>query len=144
MYHHALATWDEPSLKERKRTIRFQIGITSHIKVIRLERNALLGRGMDLNSLTWFLVICVLFQTYTTQTLIQSTCNFDDATPWHFNQIQLLIFNTLHFTFNVRGRRYHVIWFKLFFIHMEVHQLPEKQLQPSTNLHNWIMDNPIH
>jgi hypothetical protein len=39
----------------------FQINIISHTKVIRLEHNALLGKGMDLNSLTWLLVTCVLF-----------------------------------------------------------------------------------
>jgi hypothetical protein len=31
----------------------FQISTTSRTKVIRLERNILLGRGMDLNSFTW-------------------------------------------------------------------------------------------
>ncbi len=63
VYCHALATWDEPSLEERERAILgFQTGISSHTKVIRLERNALLGKGMDLNSLTWLLVTCVFFQ----------------------------------------------------------------------------------
>ncbi len=61
VYYHASATWDEPSLEERKRAMGFQIGIITHTKVIRLECNALLGRGMDLNSLTWLLVTCVLF-----------------------------------------------------------------------------------
>jgi hypothetical protein len=70
----------------------------------RLERNALLGKGMDLNSLTWFLVIYVLFQMYTTLVLIQLACNFGDATTWHPNQVHLLIFNTLHFTLSVGGR----------------------------------------
>jgi hypothetical protein len=56
MYHHALATWDEPSPEERERAMGFQTSITSHTKVTKLERNALLGRGMDLNSLTWLLV----------------------------------------------------------------------------------------
>ncbi len=81
----------------------FQIGITNHTKVIRLECNALLGRGVDLNSLTWLLVTCVLFQMYTTPTLIQSACSSGDATRWHPNQIHLPIFNTLHFILNVRG-----------------------------------------
>jgi hypothetical protein len=81
----------------------FQTGTTSHTKVIRLERNALLGRGMDLNSLTWLLVTCVLFQMYTTPALIQSTCSSNDATTWHPDQVHLPIFNTLHFTLNVRG-----------------------------------------
>jgi hypothetical protein len=73
-------TWDEPSLKERERAMGFQTGNSSHTKVIRLERNALLGRGMDMNSFTWLLVICVLFQMYTTPTLIQLACSFGDAT----------------------------------------------------------------
>jgi hypothetical protein len=48
--------------------------------------------------------------------------------------------STLYISFLVMGgRRYHVIWLKLFMIHLEVHQLLEKQLQPSTNLHNWVM-----
>jgi hypothetical protein len=42
------------------------------------------------------------------------------------------------------GRRYHVIWLKLFLIHLGVHKLLEKQLQPFTNLHIWIVENPIH
>jgi hypothetical protein len=70
VYCHALAIWDELSPKEKKRAMGFQTGITSHTKVTRLERNALLGKGMDLNSLTWLLVTCVLFQMYTTSTLI--------------------------------------------------------------------------
>jgi hypothetical protein len=81
----------------------FQIGIISHTKVIRLERNVLLGRGMDPNSLTWLLVTCVLFQMYTTPALIQLTCSSGDATTWHFDQIHLPIFNTLHFIFSVGG-----------------------------------------
>jgi len=109
VYCHALATWDEPSLEERERAMGFQARTTSHIKVTRLERNALLGRGMDLNSLTWLLVTCVLFQMYTTPTLIQSTCSSSDAITWHPDQIHLPIFNTLHFTLSVEGRRYHVI-----------------------------------
>jgi len=101
VYRHALATWDEPSPKEREKAMGFQTGITNHTKVIRLERNALLGRGMDLNSLTWLLVTCVLFQMYTTLALIQPTCSFNDVTTWHFDQVHLPIFNTLHFTFSV-------------------------------------------
>jgi hypothetical protein len=58
----------------------FQIGTTNHTKVTKLERNTLLGRGMDLNSLTWLLVTCVLFQMYTTPTLIQSTYGSRDVT----------------------------------------------------------------
>ncbi len=85
MYRHASATWDEPSLEEREKAMGFQTSITSHTKVTRLERNTLLGKGMDLNSLTWLLVMCVLFQMYTTLTLIQSTCNSGDATTWHPN-----------------------------------------------------------
>jgi hypothetical protein len=115
----------------------FQIGTTSHTKMTRLECNALLGKGMDLNSLTWLSVTCVLFQMYTTLTLIQSTCNSRDATTWHPDQVHLPIFNTLHFTHSV-------IWLKLFLIHLEVHQFLKKQLQPSMNLRNWIVENPIH
>jgi hypothetical protein len=103
VYCHASTTWDEPIPKERERVIGSQIGITSHTKVIRLECNALLGRGMDLNSLTWLLVTCVLFQMYITSTLIQLACSSSDATTWHPDQVHLLIFNTLHFTFNVGG-----------------------------------------
>jgi hypothetical protein len=122
----------------------FQIGTTNYTKVTRLECNALLRKGIDLNSFTWLLVTYVLFQMYTTPVLIQLACNSGDVITWHPDQVHLLIFNTLHFTFSVRGRRYHVIWLKLFFIHLEVHQLLEKQLQPSMNLRNWIVENLIH
>jgi hypothetical protein len=81
----------------------FQVGTTSHTKVTKLERNALLGRSMDLNSLTWLLVTCVLFQMYTTLTLIQSACSFGDTTTWHLDQVHLPIFNILHFTLSVGG-----------------------------------------
>jgi hypothetical protein len=81
----------------------FQTDITSHTKVTRLERNVLMGRGMDLNSLTWLLVTYVLFQMYTTLALIQSACSSSDATTWHLDQVHLPIFNTLHFTLSVRG-----------------------------------------
>jgi hypothetical protein len=85
VYLHVLATWDEPSPKERERVMGFQTSTTSHTKVTRLEHNALLGRGMDLNSLTWLLVTYVLFQMYTTPTLIQSACNYGNAITWHTN-----------------------------------------------------------
>jgi hypothetical protein len=65
----------------------FQTGTTSHTKVIRLEYNDLLGRGMDLNSLTWLLLTCVLFEMYTTLALIQLGCSFGDATTWHPDQV---------------------------------------------------------
>ncbi len=103
MYRHALATWDELNLEERKRVMGFQTDITNHTKVTTLECNALLGRGMNLNFLTWLLVTCVLFQMYITPTLIQLAYNSGDATTWHPNQVHLPIFNTLHFTLNVRG-----------------------------------------
>ncbi len=106
VYHHALATWDEPSPKEKERAMGFQIGITSHTKVIRLECNILLGRGMDLNSLTCLLVTYVLFQMYTTLSLIQSIYSSCDATTWHFDQVHLPIFNILHVTFSFEGKRY--------------------------------------
>ncbi len=83
MYCHASATWDEPSSEERERAMGFQIGTIGHTKVTKLEHNALLGRNMDMNSLTWLLVTCVLFQMYTTPTLIQSACSSNDVTPWH-------------------------------------------------------------
>jgi hypothetical protein len=98
----------------------FQISTTGHTKVTRLERNVLLGKGMNLNSLTWLLVTYVFFQMYTTPTLIQSTCSFGNATTWHPEQVHLLIFNTLHFTLSVGGGRYHVILLKLLLIHLEV------------------------
>ncbi len=78
MYHHALATSDEPSLEERERVMGFQTNITNHTKVTKSEHNTLLGRGMDMNSLTWLLVTCVLFQMYTTLTLIQLAHSFGD------------------------------------------------------------------
>jgi len=109
MYHHALATWDEPNLEERKKSMGFQTGITSHTKVTKLERNALLSRSMDLNSLTWLLVTSVFSQMYITPTLIQSTCSFGDATTWHPDQLHLPLCNTLHFILSVGGRSYHVI-----------------------------------
>jgi hypothetical protein len=103
VYRHALATWDERSPKERKGAMGFQIGITSSTKAIRLEHDALLGRSMDLNSLTWLLVTCVLFQMYTTPTLIQSTWSSRNVTTWHLDKIHFPLFNTLHFTLSVRG-----------------------------------------
>jgi hypothetical protein len=81
----------------------FQTITISHTKVIKLERNALLGKGMDLNSLTWLLVTCVLFQMYITSTLIQSAYSSSDATTWHPDQVHLPIFNTLQFTLSVGG-----------------------------------------
>jgi len=144
VYYRVLAIWDELSPKEKGRAMGFQIDTPSHTKVTKLKHNTLLGRGMDLNSLTWLLVTCVLFQMYTTLTFIQLACIFSDVTTWHPDQVHLLIFNILHFTFSVGGRRYHVIWLKFFLIHLEVHQLLEKQLQPSMNLHSWIVENPIH
>ncbi len=109
VYHHVSTTWDEPNLEKRERAMGFQTSTTTHTKVIRLKRNALLGKRMDLNSLTWLLVTYVLFQMYTIPALIQSTCNAGDATTWHPDQVHLPIFNTLHFTLNVGGKRYHVI-----------------------------------
>jgi hypothetical protein len=103
VYHHVLVTWDEPSLEKKERAMGFQTNITGHTKVTRLERNALLGKGMDLNSLTWLLITYVFFQMYITLALIQSTCSFGNATTWHPNQVHLPIFNTLHFTLSVGG-----------------------------------------
>jgi hypothetical protein len=103
VYCHVHPTWDELSPKERERAMGFQTGTTSHTKVIKLEHNVLLGRGMDLNSLTWLLVTYVLFQIYTTLTLIQSACSSSDVTTRHLNQVHLPILNTVHFTFSVGG-----------------------------------------
>jgi hypothetical protein len=89
--------------KKKKKVMGFQISTTSHTKVTKLERNVLLGRGMDLNSLTWLLLIFVLFQMYTTLALIQLVCSSGDATTWHPDKVHLPIFNTLHFTLNARG-----------------------------------------
>jgi len=83
VYCHASVTWDEPSPEERKRATGFQTSTISHTKVTRLECNALLGIGMDLNYFTWLLVTYVHFQMYTTPALIQSNCSFGDATTWH-------------------------------------------------------------
>ncbi len=105
VYHHASTTWDEPSPEARERAMGFQTSTTNHTKVTKLERNALLGKGMDLNSLTWLLVTCVLFQMYTTLTLIQSAYSSGNATTWHPDQVHLLIFNTLHFIFSVWGEK---------------------------------------
>ncbi len=85
VYHHVLATWDELSPEERERAMGFQTSTISHTKVTRLERNTVLGRGMDLNSLTWLLVTYVLFQMYTTPALIQLACSSSNATKWHPN-----------------------------------------------------------
>jgi hypothetical protein len=104
VYRHASTTWDEPNLEERERAMGFQAGTISHIKVTRLEHNTILGRGMDLNSLTWLLVTYVLFQMYITLTLIQSACNFGDVTTWHPNKVHLPIFNTLHSILSVGGK----------------------------------------
>jgi hypothetical protein len=98
VYRHASITWDEPSLEERERVMGIQTSTINHTKVTRLEHNALLGRSMDLNPLTWLLVMCVFFQMYTTPALIQSPYNSGDATTCHLDQIHLPIFNILHFT----------------------------------------------
>jgi hypothetical protein len=92
VYGHASATSDEPSPEERKKAMG------SKLTLLVTPRT-----GMDMNSLTWLLVTCVLFQMYITPTLIQSACSFDDATTWHLDQIHLPIFNTLHFTLSVGG-----------------------------------------
>ncbi len=109
VYRHASATWDEPSLKERERAMGFQAGTTSHTKVTRLERNVLLGRGMDLNSLTWLLVTCVLFQMYITLTLNNQLAILmmqSHGTPTKYTCLS----STLYISLSVLGgRRYHVI-----------------------------------
>jgi hypothetical protein len=40
---------------------------------------------------------------YTTLTLIQSTYSYGDVITWHPDQVNLPIFNTLHFTHSVGG-----------------------------------------
>jgi hypothetical protein len=110
---HLSGRWTKPNVsscfnhlgwtKPRRKKKGYGVPTTSHTKVIRLEHNVLLGRGMDLNSHTWLLVTYVLFQMYTTLTLIQLACNSSDATTWHPDQIHLPIFNTLHFTLSVGG-----------------------------------------
>ncbi len=37
VYHYVLATWDEPSPEERERVMGFQVGTSSHTKLIRLD-----------------------------------------------------------------------------------------------------------
>jgi hypothetical protein len=103
VYHHVSATWDEPKPKEKEKAMGFQTGIIIHTKVTRLERNTLLGKGMDLNSLTWLLVTCVLFQMYITLALIQLAYNSSNVITWHLDQVHLLIFNILHFILSVGG-----------------------------------------
>ncbi len=101
VYHHTSTTWDGPSPEEKEKVMGFQTNTTNHTKVTRLERKVLLGKCMDLNSLTWLLVTYVFFKMYTTPTLIQSTYSFGDATTWHLDQVHLHVFNTLHFTLSV-------------------------------------------
>jgi len=144
VYHHASTTWDEPSLKERERAMGFQTSTTSHTKVTKLERNTLLGRNMDLNSLTWLLVTCVLFQMYTTPTPIQSACSYGDATTWHLHQVHLPIFNILHFTLNVGGQEVPCNLTQIVSNTPGGTSVFGEKLQPSMNLRSWIVENPIH
>jgi hypothetical protein len=67
-----------------------------------LECNTLLGRGMDLNSLTWLLVTYVLFQMYTTLAMIQSNVVFAmrlDDTPTKY----ICLFSTFYTSLLVLG-----------------------------------------
>ncbi len=48
MYCHASATWDEPNPEEIERAMGFQIDITSHSKVIRLECFTRERHGLEL------------------------------------------------------------------------------------------------
>ncbi len=87
----------------------FQTGTTNQTEVTKLECNTLLGRGMELISLTGLLVTYVLFQMYTTPTLIQSTCSSGDATTWHPTKY-ICLSSTLYISLLVLGgKRYHVI-----------------------------------
>jgi hypothetical protein len=146
VYRHASTTWDQPSPKEREKAMGFQTGTTSHTKLTRLEHNALLGRGMDLNSLTWLLVTCVLFQMYITLALIQSNYSYGDATTWHPDQVHLPIFNTLHFTFGVGGEEVPCNLTQVAFDRPRGTSTSGEIITTlaSTNLRSWIVENPIH
>jgi hypothetical protein len=61
VYRHASTTWDEPNLEGKEGDMGFQTNIINRTKVIRLKHNVILGKGMDLKSLTWLLVFYVLF-----------------------------------------------------------------------------------
>ena len=79
-------------------------------KVTRLERNALLGRVIDLNSLTWLLVTCVLFQMYTTPALGQPAFRFYQC-DYNGTPIKCIYPSSTLCTslLVLGGRRYHVI-----------------------------------
>jgi hypothetical protein len=77
----------------------FQTDTTNHTKVTKLERNVLLGRGVDLKSLTWFLVTCVLSQMYTTKNIDSINvqlwqCDYMEPRPNTFAYLQ---HSTFHF-----------------------------------------------
>jgi len=144
VYRHASATWDEPSPEERERAMGFQTATTSHTKVIRLERNVLLGRGMDLNSLIWLLITYILFQMYTTPTLIQLACSSGDVTTWHHDQVHLPIFSTLHFTLSVGGEEVPCNLTQVISNTFGGTSASGKTITTSTNLRSWIMENSIH
>ncbi len=61
VYRQASTTWDEPNLEGKEGDMGFQTNIINRTKVIRLKHNVILGKGMDLKSLTWLLVFYVLF-----------------------------------------------------------------------------------
>jgi hypothetical protein len=46
--------------------------------------------------------LCTFSNVHNTNT-DSISCSSSDATTWHLNQVHLPIFNTLHFTLNVRG-----------------------------------------
>ncbi len=122
----------------------FQTCITSHIKVTRLERNALLRTSMDLISFTWLLVTCVFFQMYITPTLIQLAYSYGDATTWHLDQVHLPIFNTLHFILSVGGEEVPCNLTQVVSDTLGGTSTSRKQLQPFMNLCVWIVENPMH
>ncbi len=68
MYCHASTTWDELSPKEREKVMGFQTGTTNHIKVTRLERNALLGKGIYGPELPYMVIgnLCTLSNVHNT------------------------------------------------------------------------------
>jgi len=123
----------------------FQTNITSQTKVTKLERNTLLGRGMDLNSFTWLSVTCVYSFKCTQHQHWFHKLTILAMRPHGTSTKYICLFSTPYISLLVLGgKRYHVIWLKLFLIHLEVHKLLDKQLQPSTNLCSWIVENLIH
>ncbi len=143
VYRHVSTTWDEPSPEEKKGLWGSKLLLLVTPRWLNWNVTLYQGKAWTWTPLHGFGNLCTFSNVHNTA-LIQSFCSFGDATTWYLNQVHLPIFNTLHFTLSVGGRRYHVIWLNLFLIHLKVHQFLEKQLQPFTNLRSWIMENPIY